>query len=149
MPITVTVVAPADPASVWEVLADVPGWPDWNPTCLAAEMDGPRAQAGVRLRLQLVHPKGRRFWTAPTITAVEPGRRLLFTTRALGFRAPTELVLTLRDDGETDVNLSSSSHGPLAFTYRLMFPEKAQGLLWSGALTGLARHLREGADTIP
>ncbi len=141
MPITVSVVAPADPSTVWGLLVDVPGWPSWNPTCVAAHIDTPAAVVGSRLRLQLVHPRGRRFWTSPTIVTLEPAVRLGLLTASLGFRAPTEIALAAHDDG-TAVTLTSHSQGLLAFSYRLTFPEKTQGLLWSGALTGLARHLR-------
>lgn len=141
MPITVSVVAPADPMTVWGLLTDVAGWPAWNPTCVAAQIDTAAPEVGSRLRLQLVHPRGRRFWTAPTIAELVPGQRLTLLTRSLGFRAPTEFVVAPHVDG-TAVTLTSRSHGPLAFSYRLTFPEKTQGLLWSGALTGLARHLR-------
>jgi hypothetical protein len=103
-------------------------------------MEGPLAP-GTRLRLELRHPRGRVFLTSPVLTTVDPGRALTWTTRALGFRAPTTVTFEEDGDGTTRVELASSSRGPLAFTYRLMFPEKTQGLLWSGALTALARDL--------
>lgn len=145
MPITVAVQVPADPPTVWALITDVERWPLWNPTCAAADPGGDPRQIGTRLRLQLRHPKGRLFWTAPVVTAVEHAELYVFTTRSLGFRAPTEIRLT-RDDDQTRILLTSSSMGLLAFSYRLMFPEKAQGQLWSGALTGLARHLASTAS---
>ena len=141
MPVTVTVHVAAPAATVWELIADVERWPEWNPACASAAADGdPRAE-GTRLRLQLRHPRGRLFWTAPTVVTAVPTERFGFVTRALGFRAPTDIALDADDEG-TRVTLTSRSTGPLAFSYRLMFPERAQGQLWSGALTGLARHVR-------
>lgn len=139
--ITVRVHCAADPPTTWSTLADVQAWPEWNPACAQAEPEPTEVAPGTHLRLQLRHPRGRLFWTTPIVTVVEPNRRFVFETRALGLRAPTDITLTPGADGGTDVELIGTSRGPLAFTYRLMFPEKAQALLWSGALTGLARHL--------
>jgi uncharacterized protein YndB with AHSA1/START domain len=145
MPITVTVRVPADQATVWDLITDVARWPTWNPACETAEPAGDPIELGTRLRLHLRHPKGRLFWTVPVVSTVRYLELYAFTTRSFGFRAPTEIALTPDDEG-TLVVLRSASTGPLAFSYRLMFPEKAQGQLWSGALTGLARHLSDGAD---
>ncbi len=141
MPITVSVIAAAPRSTVWEHIVAVDRWPEWNPACAAAEVDDDATTVGATLRLQLRHPRGRLFWTSPRVVEVIDLSRYAFTTRALGMRAPTQIALTDHED-ETLVQLTSHSYGPLAFTYRLMFPEKVQGQLWSGALTGLARHLR-------
>lgn len=106
---------------------------------MSAETGGPPAP-GVRLRLEMRHPRGRTFWTAPTLTDVDPGRRLEWMTSAFGFRSPTALTVAPHETGSLVV-LTSESRGPLAFTYRLTFPEKTQGLVWSGTLTALAADL--------
>jgi len=105
-------------------------------------MDTDVLGVGTRLRLRLRHPRGRLFWTWPTVTELSPAERLGLLTRAFLVRAPTTITLTPSDDGGTEVTLESSSTGALGFAYRLMFPEKAQALMWSGALTGLAAHVR-------
>ena len=137
MSVEVRVAVAASPPEVWRRLADFRAWPEWNPTCVAATAGGPLTP-GTRLRLELVHPRGRTFLTAPVLSQVVPDTRLAWDTRSFGFRAPTEITLE-PTDGATLVRLTSTAHGPLAFTYRLTFPEKTQALLWSGALTGLAR----------
>ncbi len=143
MSVTVSVFVPAAPSAVWERLVDIPGWPLWNPACASATLDTPHLTEQSVLRLELVHPRsGRRFWTSPRIDAIEPNDRLALVTKALGFRAPMVFTLTAHEDG-TGVDLVASSRGPLAFSYRLTFPERAQGLLWSGALTGLAASFTE------
>ena len=136
----VSVAAP--PAAVWELLTDIPRWPDWNPACEQGTMDTDTLGVGTRLRLHLRHPRGRLFWTWPTVTELSPPERLGLLTRAFLVRAPTTITLATSDDGGTDVTLESSSTGALGFAYRLMFPEKTQALLWSGTLTGLAAHMR-------
>lgn len=145
MSLTVSIVVAAPIEEVWRRLTDVERWPDWNPACAFAECDTPEVGVGSRLRLQLRHPRGRLFWTLPTIAEMSPPHRFVLMTRALGFHAPLAFALT-EDEAGTRVVLTSHSSGPLAFTYRLMFPEKNQGLLWSGALTGLARAARAPSD---
>lgn len=140
MTLTVQVVAPASRQVAWLRWTDFGGWPKWNPACLSAEADGP-LRPGARLRLQLRHPQGRVFWTAPTITRLDPEEEIAWETKAFGFRAPTA-VRFVDHEGGTLVTLTSDVHGPLAFTYQMTFPERAQGLLWSGALTGFAADLR-------
>lgn len=146
MPITVTVQVPADPASTWRALADIPSWPAWNPACTQATIDTTDVAVGTCARLELRHPRGRRFWTEITLTQLDPGRTIAWETRAFGLRAPTRIVLDQVTDG-TAVTLTTSSRGPMAFAYRLVFPEKTQGLLWSGALTALASRLRSEVAT--
>jgi uncharacterized protein YndB with AHSA1/START domain len=138
--LTVGVTCSAPAGAVWERLADVSRWPEWNPACADARLDGPLA-AGSRLRLRLIHPRGREFLTTPIVTQVDPGMTLAWETRALGVRAPTRIALADAPGG-TEVVLVSESRGTLGFTYRLTFPETTQGLLWSGALTGLAQSFR-------
>ena len=144
MSYVVTVNVAAEPAAVWARLTDVAQWPDWNPACISA--DGALALGRV-LRLQLRLPRGRTFWTAPTVRQVDPDQTLAWETRALGLRAPTRIELE-PDQAGTCVTLTSESRGPLGFAYRLTFPEKTQAQLWSGALTGLAQSFRTSRDAV-
>jgi len=146
--VTVRVQVADDPATAWRALADIPAWPEWNPTCADAQIDTPEVAKDTRARLQLRHPRGRLFWTEIRLTEVDPGRTLAWVTRAFGLRATTRVVMEPVSNG-TAVTLTSASRGPLAFTYRLMFPEKAQGLLWSGALTALAHRRRSTESDAP
>ncbi len=137
MSYTVTVIVAAEPAAVWSRWAGVDNWPDWNPACVSAQVPSPLA-VGHRLRLEMRLPRGRAFFTTPVLTELDEPRRLVWETRAMGMRAPTVTALEPHPEG-TLVTLVSESRGPLGFTYRLTFPEKTQALMWSGALTGLAR----------
>jgi len=140
--LSATVVVAASPTAVWSRWVDIERWPAWNPTCVSAKLDV-EISPGVRLHLELRHPRGRAFWTSPIVTEVDSGARLAWETRALGMRAPTVTTLEPHDDG-TLMTLTSESRGVLGFAYRLTFPEKAQAQLWSGALTGLAESFRSG-----
>lgn len=145
MSYTVTVIVAAEPPAVWARLTEVASWPDWNPACVSAHAPNVFA-AGQRLRLEMRLPRGRAFWTSPVLTDLDQPRRLAWETCALGLRAPTVTTLAPHADG-TLVTLTSESHGPLGFTYRLTFPEKTQAQMWSGALTGLARSF-DSADPV-
>jgi hypothetical protein len=136
MSYTVSVVVTAEPTAVWERLAEVARWPEWNPACLSSAVPSP-ITVGDRLRLELRLPRGRAFLTAPVVTCLDAPDAVAWETRALGVRAPTLVQLAADDDG-TRVTLTSESRGVLGFAYRLTFPEKTQAQLWSGALTGLA-----------
>jgi uncharacterized protein YndB with AHSA1/START domain len=138
--LTAQVLIAAPIEAVWSRWTAVADWPEWNPACVSARIDG-ELEPGARLRLELRHPQGRAFWTTPTVVDIDTGSRIAWETRALGIRAPTVTTLEPHPDG-TLVTLTSESHGVLGFTYRLTFPEKAQAQLWSGALTGLARSFR-------
>lgn len=140
MSLEVRVLVTAPIEQVWSRWLDLPRWPEWNPACIAAEIEGDLAP-GRRLRLELRHPRGRTFWTAPVVREVVDHEHVRWETRGLGFRAPTVTTFAPDDEG-TLVALRSESRGLLGFTYRMTFPEKTQGLLWSGALTGLAQSFR-------
>ncbi len=142
MPITVTIQTEADIATTWERLRDVARWPEWNPACAEVEMDEAALEEGTRVRMKLRHPRGRLFWTEPRITTVSPPEELSWMVRAFGVRAPLTIRLEELRSGGTAVTLMTHSTGCMGFAYRLVFPEKTQGLLWSGTLTALAQSLR-------
>ena len=137
MSVAVGVTAAGGPAELWDRFADISRWPEWNPACLAASLLGPLAP-GTTMRLNLLHPRGRAFWTTPRLTAVVAGETLAWETRGFGFRAPTTVMFAPDPDG-TLIRLESDTTGLLAFTYRLTFPDTAQGQVWSGTLTALAQ----------
>jgi hypothetical protein len=61
----------ADPGTVWDVLTDFGGYPEWNP--FIGSIDG-HQEVDARLRLR-IQPPGRRGMTLrPHVTVVEPGR---------------------------------------------------------------------------
>ena len=70
----------ATPAAVWEVLADFPKYPEWNPFIL--EVDG-EVRLGAAVRYRFEFPRGFRIWAVAHILTFDPGRELLWTSHAL------------------------------------------------------------------
>jgi Polyketide cyclase / dehydrase and lipid transport len=138
--VSVTVVAPADPAAAWERWVDFARWPDWNPSCRDARLSGPLAP-GSTLALKLVHPRGRDFYTRPRLTVVEPERELAWEARGLGLRAPTRTVFVPEHDG-TRLTVEADARGPLAFTYRVTMTDRTQALIYVAMLDALSSSLR-------
>ena len=140
MSVSITVVAPAAPEAVWERWTDFARWPDWNPQCLEASLDGPLAP-GTTLALHLRHPRGRDFYTRPRITNVEPEREIVWEARGLGLRAPTRTALSPEPDG-TRVTIDADARGPMAFTYRMSVTDRTQALIYVAMLDALSSSVR-------
>ncbi len=140
MPIVVTVVAPATPEVAWERWSDIARWPDWNPHCAAASLDGPLAP-GTRMDLTLLHPSGREFYTRPVLTVVEPDLRLEWEARGLGLRASTRTAFTPEPDG-TRVTIEAEATGPMAFAYLVGMTDRTQALIYVGMLDALTDSVR-------
>jgi len=138
--VTVVVDAPAE--AVWARLTDFAHWPEWNPACLEAAAETPLRE-GSLLDLRLVHPRGRDFYTRPRVARLEAPRAIAWRAKGPGLRADTEVELVPDEQG-TLVTLTSSSGGPLGFTYRLTMRPRTQARLYLGMLDGLATSLEAG-----
>jgi hypothetical protein len=138
--VTVTVVAPAAADAAWERWTDFARWPEWNPQCIEAVLDGPLAP-GTTLDLHLRHPRGRDFYTRPRLTAVEPPRQIAWEARALGLRAPTVTTMTPEEDG-TRVTIESGARGRMAFAYRMSLTDRTHALIFVAMLDALADSVR-------
>ena len=75
---TIDIQAPAD--RVWAVLTDTAAYPTWNPFMTRLEGD---LVVGARLAVTVVPPGGKPNNFSPTVTEVEPGRRLAWLGRLL------------------------------------------------------------------
>jgi uncharacterized protein YndB with AHSA1/START domain len=144
--VAATVLVPAPPADAWARWTDLSAWPRWNPYCVSACVEGPLA-AGTRLELQLRHPRGRDFWTRPTLTAVRPGEELSWEARAPGLRAATQTTLAAEGDG-TRMTVRSSRRGPLSFTLRMTLSDKVMGRIYVETLDALRRSFA-GEPAVP
>jgi uncharacterized protein YndB with AHSA1/START domain len=138
--VVVTVVAPTEPERAWKRWTDFARWPDWNPQCVGARLDGPLAP-GTKLDLHLRHPRGRDFYTRPRLTEVDPGRRLAWQVRSIGLRSTTTTTLEPQPDG-TLMTIASDSQGGMAFTYKMTFTERAQADMYVAMLDALAASVR-------
>ncbi|MCC2278230.1 SRPBCC domain-containing protein [Streptomyces morookaense] len=93
----------ATPARVWEVLTDLPRYPDWNP--FIREASGEIAP-GARLRLRMFPVHGRTVTFRPRIRTAVPQRELSWTGRLVLpglFDGLHRFVLTDLDGGGTRV----------------------------------------------
>lgn len=135
-----TVVAPAAPGAIWRRWTDFAAWPEWNPHCVAATVDGPLAP-GTGLDLHLRDPRGRSFYTRPRLAEVQEDDRLVWEARGLGMRARTVTRLEPEPDG-TRMTIEADALGPLAFTYRIALSERIQALMYVAMLDALTDSLR-------
>jgi hypothetical protein len=70
----------APPARVWEVLADFPDYPDWNPFIL--EVQGEVRQDSM-IKYRFEFPRGIRIWAAANILRFEPDKELRWAAHFL------------------------------------------------------------------
>ena len=68
----------ASPEQVWQVLSDLPAYPEWNPFIVSAEGT---LEAGSRLVLRMQPAGGRAVTLRPTLQEVSHGRRLRWQGR--------------------------------------------------------------------
>ena len=68
-----TIAIAASPAAVWAALIDLERYPAWNPFITSATGD---LREGGRLRVRIAPPGGRPMTFKPTVTVVDPERRL-------------------------------------------------------------------------
>ena len=94
----------APPARVWEVLVDLPAYPQWNPFIVEAEG---KVAVGQTLALRMVLPGRDPMTIEPRLLVVDPGRELRWRGRLLLpglFDGEHAFVLTALEDGRTRVD---------------------------------------------
>lgn len=140
--LSVTTTIDAPPAVVWKVLIDGAGHRAWNP--FITELTG-ELVAGRRLRVRIAPPGGRPMTFRPTVTAVEPERRLAWLGRA-GlpgiFDGAHSFTLAPRPDGGTDLTQSEVFRGLLVAAMRATLLHTEAGF------TAMNEALRERAETL-
>jgi hypothetical protein len=119
----IEVVAP--PEVVWDVLADFPSWPEWNPDVKALEIDGPLAE-GTEFRW-----KAGPLSIRSTLREVERPRLLGWTGDAFGISAVHVWRFEPRD-GNTRVVTEESWAGALPRLLRGLGRDALQKSLDSG-----------------
>lgn len=100
----------ARPQDVWAVLVDVDRYPEWSPFRISG-----RIREGERLEVRMQGPGGRPVTFRPTLTSVEPGRRLAWLGR-VGVRGLF--------DGHHQFDLEQTGSGT-----RLVHHEEFRGVL--------------------
>ncbi|NMO90468.1 SRPBCC family protein [Actinomycetospora sp. TBRC 11914] len=104
---TVDVAAPAE--RVWSLVADVEAWPSWTPTMTTVELQGPRLEPGVPVR---VRQPGHRP-DVYTVLAVD-GHRFLWAARKTGYRQWADHRVESVDPSHCRVELAFGVDGVLA-----------------------------------
>jgi hypothetical protein len=103
----------APPDRVWEVLADLPAYAEWNPFIVEAEG---RLAVGATLSLRMALPGREPMTIEPRLLAVEPERELRWKGRILIpglFDGEHAFVLTPLEGGRTRVDHSERFAGLL------------------------------------
>jgi hypothetical protein len=103
----------APPERVWEVLIDLPAYPEWNPFIVAASG---KVAVGETLSLSMVLPGYDPITISPRLLIVEPGRELRWKGRLVLpglFDGEHAFILTPLADGRTRVDHTESFAGLL------------------------------------
>lgn len=98
----------AEPAVVWALLTDAKGYPAWSSTVISIE--GTIA-AGEQIELQAKIDPKRTFEL--TVSAFEPGRKLVWEDGGKAFRGVRTFTLTPRGDGTTEVTMTEVLTGSM------------------------------------
>jgi uncharacterized protein YndB with AHSA1/START domain len=112
----------AAPDTVWDVLADIRGWPGWNPDVRSATVDGEVAE-GTAFRW-----KSGPGTIASVLRLVDRPRALGWTGSTLGIRAVHVWHLEPRDGG-TFVRTQESFEGALVRLLRGSMQKTLRGSL--------------------
>ena len=106
------------PQEVWDVLADLPAYAEWNP--FIKKIDG-EARTGAKLEVRM-EPEGERAMTfRPTVLSAEPGRELKW----LG-----HLLVPGIFDGEHRWLIEDAGSGKVRFTQSERFGGILVPFLW-------------------
>jgi hypothetical protein len=114
--------APA--ARVWEILADFPAYPSWNP--FIRSISGAQS-AGSRLKVSIQPQGGKPMTLSPTVLNFSPTKE---------FRWKGQLLVPGVFDGEHYFQLSDASPGSTRLTHGEIFSGFLIPLVFRGALRG-------------
>jgi len=112
----------ASAARVWEILADFPAYPSWNP--FIRSISGAQT-VGSRLRVRIQPQGGKAMTISPTLLNVSPSREL---------RWKGQLLVPGVFDGEHYFQLSEQSQGVTCLTHGEIFSGFLVPLAFRGAL---------------
>lgn len=114
----ITIKAP--PAAVWAVLADLPRWPEWDPSCEAIE--GRLISHGALTVRSKLSPK-RPFRLS--VSELNAGHKMVWTGgMPLGlFTGVRTFVLTSPESGVTRFTIKEELSGPLLFMVKGSLPD--------------------------
>lgn len=97
----------ASPERVWGLLTDAAAFPTWNTT--VTRVEGP-IEAGRKLAIEVPSAPGRVF--RPTVSAFEPGRRMVWSDgMAPMFKGVRTFTLARGADGSTEFSMEERFSG--------------------------------------
>jgi hypothetical protein len=113
--VTTTVELDAPPEEIWRVLTDTAGYSRWNP--FITELHG-NLEVGSRIDVRIAPPGGRAMSFHPTVTDLEPGRKLAWLGHLLIpglFDGAHSFTLEPLPDGRTRLVQSEMFRGLLVW----------------------------------
>ena len=131
----------APPARIWQVLTDTAAHSDWNP--FITELDG-KLEVGNRIDVRIAPPGGRPMSFHPTVTEVEPGRKLAWLGHFLVpglFDGAHVFTLEPLPDGRTRLVQSETFRGLLVGLAGRLLDNTEAG--FAAMNEALRRHLTE------
>ena len=113
----------ASPDTIWQILTDAPGYPQWDPGIIRIE--GTIA-AGNKITAYSKISPDRAF--PVTVTVFEPGRRMVWASgMPLGlFKGERTFTLTPQSDGQTAFSLHEEFSGLLLPVFGRGIPDLTQ-----------------------
>ena len=112
MDIRVTTTTSAPPERVWQLLADLDGWPRWLPTVDRLEPVTPGAEPGLGAAYLVKQPRlPLARWT---VTDWNPGRAFTWRSTAPGVVTTATHEIIALPEGGSEVVLAITWTGPLA-----------------------------------
>jgi hypothetical protein len=116
--VTSTIELDARPEEIWRVLTDTAAHSDWNP--FITELHG-NLEVGNRIDVRIAPPGGRPMSFHPTVTEVNPGRKLAWLGHLLFpglFDGAHSFALEPLPDGRTQLVQSETFRGVLVWFSR-------------------------------
>lgn len=129
----------ASAADVWNVVADIDGWPAWNPGYRAAHLDG-AMDPGTTGRVTLANGMKRPF----TLVEAVPGRSFVIGGSGMGTRQTFEHTIEALPDGGSRVSMAATMQGPLVPIFSRIF-----GRIMAGYYPTAVRRLVATAEGKP
>jgi uncharacterized protein YndB with AHSA1/START domain len=113
---------------VWELLANPPGWPTFDPDIHDVHLDAP-----VAADTRFTWANGRARMRS-RFAVVEPGREITWTGVSSGFKVVHRHLLNVTNDGATRVRCEESMAGPLLVLFYNSAKLQADLKTWLTAL---------------